>query len=411
MYRAGLQGSELREFHQALRSHHSLRVRIYVLSIDGEHMADLSQVFEDGQVDIDADAEITRSATVSFADKGRTMDFDSDSPNDGALFANRMLRIEYRVKVDALNEWVEIPVFTGPVTKLDRSGDSVNVEAQSKEILAMGAAWNPMDVKKGVPKVDAIRRIMRERGGEDKFDLPDLHARLPKTVPLGRESSPWAVCQGIAASMDKQLFYDGAGRLQLRQPPGNTVFTFSGGDGGELRSEPQVAFSTDNVANIVWVKGGKPKATRRKNETRAEFETRQEKLRGIRYYETAPRSHPLSPWRLGRTNAPRFLLEVVENDKIRSEAEARKVAGRILNHRLDEAVDVTFDSLVIPHLEPGDKVSVQTDIFSMAFRLRQFSIPLRHDGTQSIGFLKRANLPVRRPNRRNTNKNKPRRRR
>lgn len=400
MYREGLNAADLRKFHAALRAHHSMRVRVMVLDLNHERLADLSDQLLDGQVDIDADADVTRRASISFLDERRTMDFDSDSPSDGALFANRMLRIVYSVRVDDLNEWVNVPIFTGPIVKLDRADDVVNVECLGKEHLAMGAAWRPMTLKKGKPKVDAIRQIMRERGGESRFDLPDLKARLPKSVSLGRASSPWQVSKRIAKSMDRQLYYDGAGRLRLRVFPGNDVFTFSDGDGGEVMSPPQVAFSIENVANVVWVKGGKPRAKRRENETRDEFEERQEKERGIRHHEVAPRAHPLSPWRLGRDDAPRFLLEVVENDHIRSAKTARRIANRVLRRRLAQAVDVTFDSLVVPHLDPEDLVRVHTDDFGQVFRFAQGSIPLRHDGLMSVGYIKRVSMSRRRSRRR-----------
>ena len=405
MYPLGLRRSQLREFKQALRSSHSMRVRVYVLNLDHERLADLSDELEDGQVNIDSTADVTRSATISFLDRARTFDFNSDSPGDGALYANRMLRIEYRVKVDSIGDWVEVPIFTGPIVSMDRAGDVVNVEAQGKESLAMGACWEPLTIKKGTPKVDAIKRIMRERGGESRFSLPDLKERLGHRVSLGRQSSPWSAANRIAESIDdggRQLFYDGAGRLRLRHHPENDCYTFNDGNGGEVMTEPQVAFSTDNVANIVWVKGGKPKATQRKNETRAEFEARQAKERGVEDYVVAPHSHPLSPFwphGLGRPDAPHYLLEVVENQHVRSKKAATARAQKLLNHRLTQAVDVTLDSLVVPHVEEGDKVRIETSSFSMSFYLRQTTIPLKHDGTQSIGYLKRASLRGRRPNR------------
>lgn len=406
MDKAGLKGADLRAFHAALRGHHSIRVRVEVYNLRHEPMADLSDRLLDGQVNIDSTADITRSATVSFLDTGRTMDFSSDSPSNGALFANRMLRITYSVKVDSLDDWVNIPVFTGPVTKLDRADDIVNVEAQGKEHLAMGAAWEPMTVKKHTPKVDAIRRIMRERGGEDRFDLPDLHARLPKAASLGRESQPWQVARRIAHSMDKQLYYNGAGRLCLRDQPDNHVFTFSDGDGGEIMSPPQVAFDIENVRNVVWVKGGKPRAKRRENETRDEFEARQDKEKGIRAFEVAAHSHPLSPWRLGRDDAPRYLLETIENEHIRSTKEANRVARRHLRHLLRQHLDVTLDVLPIPHLDVGDLVKLDSKDISAEFHLSQASIPLKHDGVMSIGYLKRVSLSRRRGSRRHPHSRK-----
>ena len=400
MFPLGLKRTDLRAFHRALADSHSIRVRVYVLDMVHDRMANLSDEFIDGQVNVDADAQPTRSATLTFYDRRKTMDFDSDSPSNGALFANRMLRVTYGVKVSELAEWVDVPVFTGPVIKVDRTANEVTVECQGKEVLAMGAGWRPMTIKKGVKKVDAIRRIMRERGGEHRFDLPDLDSKLPKAVSLGRETQPWAAAQKIARSMNRHLFYDGAGVCRLRRYPDNPVFKFRDGQLGTVAAPPQVSFSMDDVRNAVWVKGGVPKAKKKDatQPTDADGNNKKDKERGVRHFETAPRSHPLSPWRLGRPDAPRFLLEVIENDSIRSEKEARQVAHRVLHHRLRQLVDVTFDSLPVPHLEPEDMVRVDTHQFAHTMRLGQFSLPLRHDSLQSVGYTRKVSVRKRRRN-------------
>lgn len=394
----GLRRTELRAFHRTLAASHSIRVRVYVLDMTHDRMANLTDELIDGQVNVDADGEPTRSATVNFYDRRRTMDFDSDSPANGALFANRMLRITYGVKVDEIADWVDVPVFTGPVTKLDRSDHIVTVEAQGKEVLALGAAWQPMTIKKGVTKIDAIRRVMRERGGEHRFDLPDLGSKLPKAVSLGRESVPWHVAQKIARSLNRQLFYDGRGVLRLRRHPEHAAFTFRDGQRGTVTAAPQVSFSMDEVRNAIWVKGGVPKTTKKEQAqpTDKADNKEKEKERGVRHFETAGRAHPLSPWRLGRPDAPRFLLEVIDNDSIRTEKEAREVAKRVLRHKLHQLVEVTFDSLPVPHLEEGDLVRVDTGTYGGDMPLRQFSLPLRHSELQSVGYLRHVSVKRRR---------------
>jgi hypothetical protein len=387
---ADLKRSQERDFHRALADSHRLRVRVQVLDLMHDVLNDLTDYLEDGQVNIDADGEITRNLTLSFLDRKGAVDFDSDSPADGALYLNRMLRVIYSVYVDALTEWVDVPIFTGPVTKVDRAGQYVNVECQGKEILSLGgergAAWEPLTVKKGVAKVDAIRRIMRERGGEHRFDLPDLVEKLPKRVSLGRESSAWEAAQKIAESIGeggRHLFYDGRGELRLRRFPGNPVFTFRDGPGGMVLTDPQVAFSTDGVRNAVWIKGGTPKSKKDDDEETP----KKEKERGVRHLEAAPRAHPLSPWRLGRDDHPRYLLEVVENDKIRSKKAARELADRLLKKRLRSVVDVTFDALPLPTIEPEDEIRVEP--LGQVVRLNQASLPLKHDGVMSVGYLRR----------------------
>ncbi len=397
----GLTRPELRAFHRALTDHHSIRVRVYVLNMEHEVVGRLTEEILDGQVNVDTNADAaTRSATISFLDRRRTLDFDSDSPANGALFANRMLRIIYGVRVPELGEWINVPIFTGPITKLDREDDVVNVEAQGKETLALAAAWRPMQIRKHVRKVDAIERILRERVGETRFDLADLGARLPNRVSLGRESQPWAAAQKIARSLDRQLFYDGRGVVRLRRHPGRPAFRFTDGPGGSLLTTPQVAFSVDEVINAVWVKGGVPKS-KKKDDTPAQDDQKKDRERGVRYFETAPRSHPLSPWRLGMNGEPRYLLEVLENDAIRSEKEAREAARSLLRRRLRQLVEVSFDALPVPHLEPGDLIRVDSELFAMTVPVRQFSIPLRHDQPQSMGYLRRPDLRRGRRRRRN----------
>lgn len=383
----GLRRAELRAFHRELAGTHGIRVRIGVLTLDHDAVGDLSEEFLDGQVNIDADAEVTRSVSLTFLDRSRTIDFDSDSPSNGALYADRMLRISYGVQVPEIDEWVHVPLFCGPVTKLDRAGDEVSVECQGKEYLALGSAWQPLTIKKGTPKVDAIRTIMRERGGEHRFEFPDLAARLPKAVSLARDSQPWKVAQRIARSMDRQLFYDGRGVLRLRRFPGNPVFTFTDEQPRAMvMTPPQVAFSTDGIANAVWVKGGVPKHKKADDEPAADGD-KKDKERGVRHFETAPRSHPLSPWRLGRPDAPHFRMEVIENKHIRSQKEAREAAQGLLRRRLRQLVEVTFDSLPTPHLEPEDLIRVDTGQVGMEVRLGQASVPLKHDQVQSVGYL------------------------
>jgi hypothetical protein len=393
----GLRRAELRAFERTLLTSHSIRVEAHVLNLDHERLANLTEDIDDGQVNIDADGETTRSLTMSFLDRRRSYDFDSDSPRNGALYLNRMLQIRYCVRVDSLDDpWVEVPIFTGPVAKMDRAGEYVNVECQGKETLAMGAAVEPLTIKKGTPKVDAIRRIMRERGGEQNrnMKLPDLNVKLPKAVSLGRESVPWQVAQSIAKSMNRQLFYDGRGHLRLERFGKNDVFTF---DGDAITDTPQVAFDSAEVKNAVLIRGGKPKA---KKNDQPDDDDKKEKERGIVHFRTAPRSHPLSPWRLGREEGPRYLLEVVENDKIRSRKEAEEVAQRLLDKRLQQMVDVTFSSLPVPHLEPEDSIRVQYDGLGLSMRLGQASIPFKHDGTMSVGFMDRVSVRRRKKNRR-----------
>lgn len=365
----------------ALASSHSIDVTVTIMNLNGDRLSEVGDRLISGQVDYDSTADITRSCTLSLNDPNRTLHFDGDSPSDGALYLDRMIRVSYGVRVNSAGvNWVHIPIFTGPIAKVDRTDDVVNVEAQGKEALAMGASWRPATYKKGAKKVYVIEDVMRDRAGEDRFSLPDLPGRIPKDLSIGRQTSPWEVAQSIARSMDRQLFYDGRGTLRLRKPPENSLFRFRDGTGGTILNSPQISFSTEGLVNVVWVKGGTPRG---------------QKV-AISEYVMAPRAHPLSPQRLGRNGVPRYLLEVVEQQSIRSRGEAREVARGRLNRALVETVDVTFDALPIPYLEPLDMARVTTDEFEQAFRLKQFSIPLAVGETMPVGYSRRVHVKGRR---------------
>lgn len=388
MQRMGLTRAELKTYHRALAGDHARRVRVNVLNLEGDTLTHIDPVILDGQIVVEYvegtaldEDRVSRTLTMTFLDPDHRLNFDSESPGDGALYADRKLRVYYSIRVDDLGRWVTTVPFTGPVVSFRRSGAVVDVTAHSEERLALGDLWEPLTIKKGTKKVDAIRLIM-ERTGEKRFELPSLASRLPKTRSLDRFASPWSHAQRIARSLDRQLFYDGRGRLILRKLPGTPVFTFNTGRGGEVLGDATVSHSLGNFANLVLVIGAKPKGAKQR----------------VRAQAVAPRQHPLSPWRLGRNDRPRYVVERIDDDTVRSEKEAQQRAERILEDRLRSVVDVQFDSLPIPHLDPGDLCRLKTSEGTVTFRLRTFSIPLGTDGdpVMPVGYIKRTKAPTRR---------------
>lgn len=375
-----LNASEMRRYRAALRADRRIRIRVDVLNRNEKVISSLStprtRILE-GQVNADFDADVSRSLTLTALDPGRKLHFDGNSPADGALFADRFVRVRYGVWVEALDRWVDVPVFTGPVTRFDRDGEQVAIEAQGKESLALAPAvmWEKLTIPKGTRKTVAIRRIM-EAKGEARFSGFSPTARLPHAVSLARMDEGWKIAQRIARGMDRQLFYDGAGILRLRRIPRAAAWTFRTGDDGDVLTAPQVAYDMTEVRNAIIVVGRTPEGAKQ----------------SIKATAIADRGHPLSPYSLARNGEPRFLAERIEDSSIRSKAEAQRVADSRLARHLRAEVQVAFESLPIPHLEPGDIVAVETDDFAADFPLRSFSLPLTTDGTASVGFMKRARV-------------------
>ena len=376
----GLRAADLRAYQAQLASDHRVHVRAYLMTLDHEPVGDITDRLLDGQVDFSWTSDVSRAAKVDLFDPEHGLRFDTASPAEGQVYADRMVRLIHSTWVDALGDWVSVPIFTGPVVRADRAGDVLSLECHGKETLAQRPGWTVHSWEKGHNKVEVIRAMMAHFTGERFWTLPDWNYRLANDVTVGRDrSNVWTKAQGLAHSMDAQLFYDGRGIMRLRRKPTLPVFYFKVGTGGTVLSDPEVSFdSIDQVVNTVWVVGGKPKGAKRQVEAT--------------HY--APRSHPLSPWRLGRTNwqgdlVPRYLFEKVEDSTIRSSKEANGVAKQTLARRLDEHVEARFDALPVPHLEPGDMCGLHTEDGHLRFRLQEASIPLAHSGVMSVGARRR----------------------
>ena len=370
--------------------------------MDGDVLSSIDQRIIDGQVNVATDADgPTRSMSVTLYDPDHRLRLDSDAPTAGSLFADRMLRAWYGVKVPGVG-WVDAPVFTGPIMGVSRDDTTLNVECQGKDALALQPVWRTYTVEKGATKVDAIRRILRERAGETDFDLPDLAVKLGSAATLTPQppekraqfnaDTPWGLSRKIARSMSRHLFYDGHGRCRLRQIPGEPVFTF---DESLIQTAPQIKFDMTEMRNAVKVTG------KTLHEGKEKKGTTQVPTHVVRGEAIAPANHPLSPERLGRkledgTLIGRVIPEYVTNDAVRSDREATRLAHQILADRLSQQVDISFDALPVPHLEELDMIRVAYEDLNVHMRLERFSIPLTHAGVMSVGDVKRVTKPRRR---------------
>lgn len=379
----------------ALRQTHSMRVTVDVLDLDHKPIATISNRIIDGSVNVSLEGEVTRSATLTVLDPDSRLDFDSDSPADGAIYADRMLRIKYGIRHADLNggAWVDVPIFTGPVVNFSRDGIRVTIECQGKELLARGLAWRAKVYKGGQRKIAVIEDVMRTFAGERFFNLPTGGATLPviqnlstadHLVPADRSvtpnTQPWAFVTALAKGMGVQLFYDGEGRLVLRQWPGASAYTFATGTGGAIRTAPKVTFTTGEVRNAFRVTGKFTLTLGMTSYTGPSTPS---------YLAVAKDSHPLSPRRLGRNGVPRYLAEFITDDSVGSVAEAKQVAETRLEAALMSVVNITCDTLVVPHLDAGDVITVKTDDYSLSQRLNSFSIPLTAGSPMTLGYNRR----------------------
>lgn len=372
---ASLSGSDLAAYVAAWSASYVMDVQVKVLTLSGDLVTVLHPALDSGQVNLDTTADVTRSATLSWLDPNGSLQFEPDSPADGAVYFDNMVQIVMRIYVPALGDSYGLPMFTGPLVKFDRTGDMVSVEAQGKEALAQHGVPT-MTLRKGQNAVSAIRTIMAQSAGEDTFGLPTSNTkRLPKDVHVGWDDTlqPWVVCKKVASALGMQLFYDGAGVLRLRDLPGHPVYTFKDGPGGNITAPVTVSHDREGMVNQVVVVGHKPAHHTAK--------------------ATLPNWHPASPYALARNGVRTYLRETITDPKINSKSAAQARA----NARLDDVAKLqfgsTFNALPVPFLEELDLVRIDTEQYVSSERVRQLSIPLT-SGEMSVGYTDVVSVPA-----------------
>lgn len=374
MIGAGLTGAEQAQFNNLLRSSHYLGVVVRLLDLDHNYREDLTQQFMEGNVSIDADADVTRGLDVTFLDPQRSINIDPDSPSPTSIFVAQMLQAIMVYQPPLRNYQVAVPVFTGPIDAVDRDDVFLQVKCLGKESLSISNLWSGRTYQKGQRKIDVIRNIFNTLIGETKLDLDNsAQGNLPNDMKLNRDDAPFLKAKDLAGSMGYQLYYDGRGIARMRKRSNQVVLTL---DKTWLTDQPQVSYDLSTTINAVEVRGKKPKKNKDAPKARA----------------IADYNHPLSPWRLGRAGVPRYLWTEVEDDSLRSDAECAEVANRILKRGLLGGVEVQAEGIPHPQLEEEDCLTYVTDSFRATALLKKFTIPLEAGEDSSYGYHERTKV-------------------
>lgn len=369
MFATGLSKTQETAFHKALVTSRGLRIRLQVLDMDQNVLSSPIGTILSGQVDIDATADITRSADLTVLDVDNELNLDNSGVFSSGLFLDRMIRIFYGVKAPGLDRWVDIPIFTGPIVAMGRDDAVVTLSALGKESLLMGPASTHRTWAKGSYKSTVLRELLAGFG-ERFMAIPHQRTKTTKVLSIAPETIPWDYASSIARSWGAgRIMYDGRGYAAFRGPDSNRVWTFRGGVGGSILSPPKVAYDITEVRNFVVVTGAIPSGSKVAVQDSAH----------------APVTHPFSARNLGRDNRYRYLREDISDDTITTKAEAKKLANSELNLRMASALQLDFASLVIPTLEPLDMIAVDNGTWVASSLLEKFTIPLVADGTMSIG--------------------------
>jgi hypothetical protein len=319
-----------------------------------------------GSINYDADADVTRAAEMTLLDPGRELLFE-DSVQDGALWPNRFLSIDYGVRVAGV--WADVPVFYGRLSAYARDGDQVTLAATGREADHRDPAFfnTKIHIPKGTLIATAIRRILAAHG-ETHFAFGNAGGRRThQPIDMVPTDEAWSVAKRLAADANRHLFFDGTGTARLRSFGGDDpVWTF---DGNNITNAPSQSFDLEELRNVIRVRGKVPDKGDGKKQPPA--------------YTALPHpADPLHPRNLGLS-----LIEFVDDDHVTSTPDARRLAERLLDQRMKEAVGADFNAFPVPHIEEGDPLALKMDGLHIAFAAKRWTLPL--DGSEmSMGSTK-----------------------
>jgi hypothetical protein len=228
-------------------------------------------------------------------------------------------------------------------------------------------AWYSRTYRKGTLITSGVRDVMSRYAGETRFDLPSWTTKTSHDMSMTTESNIWGFARGAfqGSRNVRHLFYDGRGVLRFRGTPTRPIFTFTE---THLVSVPKLDYNHAEVKNTAYIKGAQPEGKPQ-----------------IRAWKFLPASHPSSSVSLGRNGVRRYLVEMIEDSSITTQAQAEDQSWETLNSISTTAVGFDFDSFPIPHLEPGDIFHLSTRDVSINLRTTEFSIPLKAGNPQSNG--------------------------
>lgn len=374
MFNMGWSATDKAAYEAQIVSNHWMRTTALILDLDHNPIQDVSGAVEDGQTNVDATQQISRTATNDLYDPTRSIGLDTADPTSGSVSPKYLLRKYRGCFVESLGRWYDVPVFTGLIDAPTRDGDLLKITASGKEVLALDKCWVTLTRKKGELKTTAIRAILAACG-EQFFRIADSTAVLGADVSVTRDDTFWDIAKTISDSLGWLMFYDAEGYLVCRPQSTTPVWNFKTGNGGSIRSQWQTGFSTEGIYNLVYATGGTPSG----------------KTVPLSAFAVADATHPLSPASLGRNSVPRYLRWDVSNDVLTKQADVQTLANTTLPQVLLDSVSMSFESMPVPHLEESDAIMV-TDVFtgvSTAATQRTWAIGDNTSATQPNGFLRR----------------------
>lgn len=367
-----------------LRTHHRVVPEVYILNNSGQLMGNASGHLVSGTIDMDAEADVTRSGKLSLLDPHNSLGLDFSGSAVGAAYYNRMVKVFY--KIQSLDRTVTFrsPVFTGPITDANRNGVMVDLEVKGKEILAQDGMLNDYSWPAGWSRSAIIMNALNVRTGETQFsDQSNGAYALGAQWVVEQGENLWKRLKELADGMGAQLFYDGDGTARIRPKSVYPIFTI---DTSWLTEEPDLVFDSDRIKNVVSVTGGSTPISPTEN-VKMKFEA-----------WPSPQ-HPFSPQAIGRNGVPRVIPHFISDDSLMSFSDIINIAWVNLEADLLSCSGATAVSVIAPFLEENDVVTISHPKLYANVSMTKWTIPLVGDSEMSLnmfsstsaGFVGRSN--------------------
>lgn len=381
MISTGLDSTDLRKFNAALRHDYLATTRIQLLDKDQKVLGEIDgdpqsrEGVLSGQVDMDESADVSRSFTLQVYDPGNKLGLTGNGPTDPILYNKYMMRIFYCAKMPGMAR-VDVPIFTGPITKADGASGVIDITGQGKESLLTKPSSMSTSYKRGWAKTSIISNLL-EKNGEDFRQITRWSSKTTSDILVASTDAPWPVLRKLARSLTSSsttypwLGYDGRGTCVLKSWSKTEKWVF---DDTWITEEPKPVFDIDRMRNLVVGIG---------NDTGSGKTP-------IRVQARAPKTDPFSPENLGRSGVPFFVREEIQGDWT-SKAQAQRAVNEALDDYLKAGVDVEMSTFVVPHLEQRDTIRVNWKTWSWPMQVSAWTIPL--GSTQSMTHSRHSQVP------------------
>lgn len=377
-----LDAQEMRAYVRALTQTTAQRVGIDLLTLDFKPVTSLRTIGLDGQIDIQALAEVTRTAELGFFDPDRSLGFDTTDPWDGVGNVNRLIQVTHSLYIPSLDKWGTTTIFTGQPLAVTRDGERVSARCFDLGIRHMNHP-PAYTLPKGMFKLSAIREVLR-RNGHTRVKIPapvSGSARLAAPVPVGGPEdrlAPLRVIRRIARDQGWHFFFDAAGYAVVRPYPKTpTMKLVAQGEAANTLGVPAVSVDNSTIYNRALVSSKRQKSKKESDK----YVIR----RGVKALD-ATHSYSARSLRSGGEDWINTLY--VTNNDLVTQTQVNRAARDELAKVTEQTNDLRIVAVPFFHAEPRDLISVEFDDLTVTRPLLEASLPIFDDGNSgmTIGY-------------------------